>query len=330
VSIRASLVRRHDEDTMMRTPNQIAHAVKSGFSALPAFMRRKTGSLARSGLTELGPYTLESKIGEGGMGAVWRARHATLDRPAAVKLIARDVDEISAARFEREAQLTARLSHPNAVTVYDFGKTKDGTFWYAMELIDGFDLEKYVAASGPLSPERVIRILVQLCGALAEAHDQGLVHRDVKPSNVILSPKEEDDDEIAKLVDFGLVKNIVETDTSALPLTSEKVITGSPMYMSPEALVSPDLVDGRSDLYSLGMLGWFLLVGRAPFEGNLIEVCSDHLHTTPQRPSEVLGRPIPGALEDVLLACMAKRREDRPQNARALRRILKACAAAAE
>ncbi len=306
----------------MNTPNQIAHAVKSGFSALP-FMKKRRGVHP----TELGPYTLESKIGEGGMGAVWRARHATLDRPAAVKLIAREADDVATRRFEREAQLTARLSHPNAVTVFDFGKTKDGTLWYAMELIEGLDLEKYVATYGALSPERVVTILVQLCGALAEAHDHGLVHRDVKPSNVILAPQKDDDDDgdIAKLVDFGLVKNVVDTD-AAMPLTAENAITGSPMYMAPESIVSPDAVDGRSDLYSLGMLGWFLLVGRPPFEGNLIEVCSDHLHTTPKRPSAVLRRPVPKALEDVLLACMAKRAEDRPANARVLRRMLKACA----
>ena len=314
---------------MMRTPNQIAHAVKNGFSALP-FLGKRRGVHP----TELGPYTLESKIGEGGMGTVWRARHATLGRLAAVKLIARDVDDVSTRRFEREAQLTAKLSHPNAVTVFDSGKTKDGTHWYAMELVEGLDLEKYVAAYGALSPERVITILTQLCGALAEAHDHGLVHRDVKPSNVILAAEKDEDGEdegdVAKLVDFGLVKNVIEKDV-AMPLTGENAITGSPMYMAPEAIVSPDAVDGRSDIYSLGMLGWFLLVGRPPFEGNLIEVCSDHLHTTPRRPSEVdrltaVGRPVPKELEDILLACLAKRPGDRPQDARTLRRMLKACA----
>jgi eukaryotic-like serine/threonine-protein kinase len=146
MSIRPRLVRRQYEDTMMKTPNQLAHAVVSGLGALP-FMKKRRGVHPM----ELGPYTLESKIGEGGMGTVWRARHATLGRAAAVKLIARDVDDVSTRRFEREAQLTAQLTHPNAVTVFDSGKTKDGTYWYAMELIEGLDLEKYVAAYGALS-----------------------------------------------------------------------------------------------------------------------------------------------------------------------------------
>jgi len=301
---------------MLRTPNKIANAVVGVF-------RGKRNEGASVGAT-FGQYTLEGQIGQGGMGTVWRARHATLDRPAAVKLIAKEADDVASRRFAREAQLTARISHPNAVTVFDSGKTKDGTLWYAMELVDGVDLEKHVGQRGALSPERVIKILAQLCGALAAAHDQGLVHRDVKPSNVILAEGKEDDEETAKLVDFGLVKNVVENDASTA-LTAANAITGSPMYMSPEAILTPDAVDGRSDLYSLGMLGWFLLVGRAPFEGNLIEVCSDHLHTTPKRPSDVTGAEIPAELEELLLACMAKKREDRPANARALRRALNAC-----
>lgn len=292
----------------MRTPNRIAHAVVAGI-----FKRRPVHPLV------LGPYTLEAKIGEGGMGTVWRAKHEMLERPAAVKLLPPDrMDQTAIRRFEREVQLTARLSHPNAVTIYDFGKA-GGVFYYAMELLDGPDLQRLVDREGALGPERVRAILLQLCGALAEAHEQDLVHRDVKPSNVVVSRKP-NGDEVAKLVDFGLVKSL---DLDADPqVTAENAITGSPMYMAPEAITTPDAVDARSDLYSLGALGWFLLAGRPPFEGNLVEVCSSHLHTPPGRPSEVLGEPLPRDLEDVLLACMQKRRTDRPDGARTVQRML--------
>jgi eukaryotic-like serine/threonine-protein kinase len=300
----------------MRTPNQLAAAVVDGFSALPALLRRR-GPLHP---TVLGPYTLERKLGEGGMGSVWRAHHALLERKAAVKLIGRGGDDVAARRFEREARLTARLNHPNAITVYDFGRTHDGTLWFAMELVDGPDLDHYVGQHGPLEPARVARLLAQLSGALAEVHDLGLVHRDVKPSNVLLSHRRDDED-VAKLADFGLVKNVAEAaDVSRL--TAKSAITGSPMFMSPEAILTPDAVDARSDLYSLGMLGWFLLVGRAPFEGNVIEVCSHHLHSRPVRPSVALRRAVPSGLEEAILACIEKHPEDRPADARTLRRLL--------
>jgi serine/threonine protein kinase len=272
----------------------------------------------------LGQYTLETKIGGGGMGDVWRASHALLRRPTAIKLLPPGrLDERAIARFEREVQLTASLSHPNTVAIYDYGRTRDGVFYYAMELLQGNDLEQLVRAHGAQPAERVVHLLTQLCGALAEAHDLGLVHRDIKPANVLLCPRR-NEHEFAKLLDFGLVKTIEAGSDSAL--TGINTLAGTPLYMSPEAIQSPDAVDARSDLYSLGVLAWFLLVGHAPFEANtIIEVCGQHLHAVPRRPSVALRASVPSELEDIVLACLEKRPEDRPADARVLRRQLEGC-----
>jgi serine/threonine protein kinase len=279
----------------------------------------------------LGQYTLESKISEGGMGVVWRASHALLRRPTAVKLLApQRVGDHAIRRFEREVQLTARLTHPNTVAIYDYGRTRDGVFYYAMELLEGMDLERLVAEHGPQPPGRVVHVLRQVCGALAEAHDLGLVHRDVKPANVLLTPRR-NEHEVAKILDFGLVKS-VEIDPKESPAVSAiNTITGTPLYMSPEAIQSPDSVDARSDLYSLGAVAWFLLVGRPPFEGgSVVEVCARHLHDKPLRPSVALGRSVPSELEDIVLSCIEKPRELRPADARTLRSKLEACSAAGQ
>jgi serine/threonine protein kinase len=277
----------------------------------------------------LGQYTLEAKIGEGGMGVVWRASHALLRRPTAIKLLPPGrTGDAAVRRFEREVQITARLTHPNTVAIYDYGRTRDGIFYYAMELLDGTDLERLVKAAGPLPPERVAHLLIQVAGALAEAHDLGLVHRDVKPANIFLSPRLHEH-EFVKIVDFGLVKQI-ETTASDPGATANDVITGTPLYLSPEAIETPDAVDGRSDLYALGAVAWFLLVGRPVFEGpTLVSVCSQHLHAEPPRPSAVLGRPLPFELEELVLGCLEKRPERRPADARVLRSRLEATALAA-
>jgi eukaryotic-like serine/threonine-protein kinase len=276
----------------------------------------------------LGQYTLETKIGGGGMGNVWRASHALLRRPTAIKLLKPSrMGEAAFQRFEREVQLTARLSHPNTVAIYDYGRTRDGIFYYAMELLEGTDLERLVLEHGAQPPERVVHILVQVCSALAEAHDLGLVHRDVKPANILLSPRK-NEHEFVKVVDFGLVKSI-ETSVEQSDVTEANTITGTPLYMSPEAIQAPERVDARSDLYALGAVAWFLLVGRPPFEGkSIVEVCSRHLHVTPERPSAALRSPLPPDLEEVVLSCLAKSPEERPEDARALRRRLEKSSAA--
>jgi serine/threonine-protein kinase len=272
----------------------------------------------------LGQYTLETKLGAGGMGEVWRASHALLRRPTAIKLLQPGrLDEKAIQRFEREVQLTARLSHPNTVAIYDYGRTRDGVFYYAMELLEGTDLERLVKLHGAQPAERVVHVLTQICGALAEAHDLGLVHRDIKPANVLLCPRR-NEHEFAKLVDFGLVKTIEAGSDAAL--TGVNTLAGTPLYLSPEAIQAPESVDARSDLYALGALAWFALVGHPPFEANtIIEVCGQHLHTLPRRPSVALRASVPSELEDIVLACLEKRPEDRPSSARELRQQLEAC-----
>ncbi len=272
----------------------------------------------------LGQYMLEAKLGEGGMGAVYRASHAMMRRPTAIKLVRPDqAGETNLARFEREVQLTARLTHPNTVTIFDYGRTPDGVFYYAMELLDGATLEEIVRADGPQPPGRVVKVLAELAGALEEAHGIELIHRDIKPSNVILCTQGGKPD-VAKLLDFGLVKELGAQ--GGIELTRDSALTGTPQYMCPESLTSPDAVDARGDLYALGAVGYFLLTGQHVFEGTtLVEVCGHHLHSEPVAPSERLGEPVPDDLEDLLLACLEKDPAERPQSAAELARRLAAC-----
>jgi serine/threonine-protein kinase len=273
----------------------------------------------------LGQYTLEEKIGEGGMGAVYRARHAMLRRPTAVKLLLpHKTGAETLARFEREVQLTARLAHPNTVTIFDYGRTSDGVFYYAMELLDGLDLESLVLATGAQPPARVLHVLDQVAGALHEAHGVGLIHRDIKPANIMLCRRGGVED-VAKVVDFGLVKQLHERPDVAL--TQGQTITGTPLYMSPEMITAPDKIDGRSDLYALGAVGYFMLTAQQVFEGgSLVEVCSKHLNEKPIPPSERGSRPLPSDLEALVLACLEKDPASRPQTAAELQARVRACA----
>jgi branched-subunit amino acid transport protein len=274
----------------------------------------------------LGQYTLGEKLGEGGMGVVYRASHAMLRRPTAIKLLAEGGDA-SLARFEQEVQLLAGLNHPNIVTVHDYGRTADGSFYYAMELLDGMDLEKLVAVDGPQPPERVIHIVRQVARGLVEAHDVGLVHRDIKPANVFVCRRWGEPDAV-KVLDFGLAKNNAEPHTS---VTAHDVVLGTPLYISPEALKGATPVDVRSDIYSLGAVAYYMLTAEPVFTGrSVFEVCGQHLHSTPVAPSERLGRAVPADLEGIVLRCLAKAPEDRYQSAAELERALAACAVAAE
>ncbi len=271
----------------------------------------------------LGQYVLEQKIGEGGMGEVYRARHGMMRRPSALKLLrAPHAREGSLVRFEREVQLTARLTHPNTITIFDYGRTDDGVFYYAMELLDGANLQRVVAVGGPQAPGRVVRILSMACGALTEAHGIGLIHRDIKPANIMLCTQGGERD-VVKLLDFGLVKEVaVDGDVK---LTGTNTLTGSPQYMAPESISSPDSADVRSDLYALGAVAYYLLAGSELFAGkSIIEVCSQHLHQVPE-PLAARGVTIPAELEAVVLACLEKDPARRPQTAAELRRRLEAC-----
>jgi serine/threonine-protein kinase len=270
---------------------------------------------------QLGQYVLEKKLGEGGMGVVYRASHALLRRPTAVKLlVAERAGERAIQRFEREVRLTARLTHPNTVTIYDYGRTPEGVFYYAMELLDGIDLEDLVRKTGPLPPARACHILLQVAGALAEAHAIGLIHRDVKPANIMLC-RQIGRADIVKLLDFGLVRELDSADKTRSDI---QTLTGTPLYMSPEAIISPHEVDGRADLYALAAVGYFLLVGVPVFEApTVLEVCGLHLHAQPVPPSERLGRPLPEALERAILRGLAKKADDRFPSAEAFARELR-------
>ncbi len=272
----------------------------------------------------LGQYVLEEKIGEGGMGEVYRARHGMMRRPSALKLMRSDAAGASGLlRFEREVQLTARLTHPNTITIFDYGRTHDGVFYYAMELLEGATLQRIVEIDGAQPASRVVRILEMACGALGEAHAIGLIHRDIKPANIMLCMQGGEHD-VVKLLDFGLVKELrVEGDAK---LTGANVITGTPQYMAPESIVDPESADARTDIYSLGAVAYYLLAGTDVFDGtSLVAICSQHLHETP-RPLSARGVAVPAELEALVLACLAKKPEDRPESAAELRRRLEACA----
>jgi serine/threonine-protein kinase len=277
---------------------------------------------------QLGQYAIDEQLGEGGMGVVYRAHHALLRRPTAIKLLPPEkAGESSIARFEREVRLTARLTHPNTVTVYDYGRTPEGVFYYAMELLDGATLEAVVEVDGPQPEERVLKVLSEVTAALTEAHANELIHRDIKPANIILCTLGGQPD-VAKLLDFGLVKHIDPDGDAELQLTREGAITGTPTYLAPENLIDPERVDARADLYAVGAVGYYLLTGSPVFTGRtVVEVCGHHLHTEPEPPSKRLGRPVDPALEQILLDCLSKDPAARPPSALALRERLIACAA---
>lgn len=275
---------------------------------------------------QLGQYALDDKIGEGEFGAVYRAHHALMRRPVAVKLLHTEKLNLdSSARFEREVQLTSQLTHPNTITVYDYGRTPEGIFYYAMEYLDGLTLNQLVKRYGAQPEGRVISILRQVCGSLAEAHAIGLVHRDIKPANIFLTQRGGVAD-FVKVLDFGLVKSL---DAESVELTMGAATLGTPLYMSPEAVLQPNAVDARSDLYSLGAVGYFLVTGEPLFNGLALgEVLLHQVKEMPMRPSERLGKPVSRDLEELLMRCLAKDPAARPVNARELDEALGRCQSA--
>ncbi len=276
-------------------------------------LRRKV-----SEATRLGQYTLDRKIGEGGNGSVYRAHHAMLRRPTAIKLIQPEkAGAETLDRFEREVQHMSQLTHWNTVAVYDYGRSPDGVFYYAMEYLDGIDLENLVIDFGPQPAGRVISILTQMCAALGEAHRRGIIHRDIKPANVILCERGDVPD-VAKVVDFGLAKEIDKNSGDT------KQILGTPAYIAPEAVTDPDTIGPAADLYAVGCVGYFLLTGRRVFEGkNSVDLCVQHVTAVPKAPSTLTTNPIPPELEQIILRCLAKTPVERPEDAVALAKLLR-------
>jgi len=275
---------------------------------------------------QLGQYRLRERIGAGGMGEVYLAEHQLLKRPCAVKLIrpSKAADPKVLARFEREVRTTATLTHWNTIAIYDYGRTDDGTLYYAMELLPGLNLGELVERHGAQPAERAIHLLRQTCDALDEAHRVGLIHRDIKPANLFAAQRGGVYD-VAKLLDFGLARPVSRLDSTRL--TIEGSITGSPLFMSPEQAQGEES-DARGDIYALGAVGYFLVTGRPPFEGeNPIKVLMAHVHEPVTPPSQIC-QDVPDDLEQILLRCLAKKPEDRFQSAASLSEALSACEAA--
>jgi hypothetical protein len=283
---------------------------------------------------ELGSYRLEERLGEGGMGEVWRASHRLLARPAAIKLIrssgpgnAAGVSDDMRRRFEREAQVIAQLRSPHTVTLFDFGVTEEGSFYYVMELLDGVDTDKLIKRFGPIPAERTVHILRQMCHSLSEAEASGLVHRDIKPANIFLCRYGEDLD-FVKVLDFGIAKGRHETSSAAqTAITIPNVIQGTPAFIAPEQALGSADVDARADIYSTGCVAYWLLTGQLVFTAETaMKVILAHAHTPPEPPSSRTEIPIPPDLEALVLSCLAKDREHRPKSARDLLQRLDAVA----
>ncbi len=289
-----------------------------GLSLVAAFMsafllHRLSRQFGRA--QRLGAYTLERQLSEGGMATIWLARHALLKRPTAIKILKKHVatDEF-VHRFEREVQLASQLLHPNTVEIYDFGRTGEGQPYYVMEYLDGVTLAELVEYSGRIPPGRAIHIMRQVAAALREAHMHGIIHRDVKPENVMLCRRGEDD--VVKLLDFGLVKNLERAETR--DITKQLKIVGTPRYMAPERLSNPSDVDARSDIYALGAVAYFLLTGRPIFDGDdSLAISNQVLHTPAPRVS-ASGVQVPDGLDALVASCLEKDRLRRPQTAQAL------------
>ena len=299
----------------------VGAAVLSGLSLL-----RLRGELG--GQRKIGPYRLERQIGEGGMANIYLARHDLLKRPCAIKLLkpARASDEM-VARFEREVQLASELSHPNVVEIFDYGRSAEGLYYYAMEYLDGINLGELVARDGPVPLPRALRIMRQLCAGLAAAHAAGLVHRDVKPENIMICRRGEEPD-VVKILDFGMVKRV--DSAHSRNLTRGLRILGTPLYMAPERLRNPADVDTRADIYAVGAVAFFMLSGKKMFESaDDLALSSKILNEEPPRVSTVAAQPIPVELDLLIQSCLEKKREDRPQRAADLLEALDAIAAEA-
>jgi serine/threonine-protein kinase len=277
----------------------------------------------------LGQYQLKQRLGSGGMGEVYLAEHMMLRRPCAVKLIRPEHagDPANLSRFEREVRSTATLTHPNTVEIFDYGNTEDGTFYYVMEYLPGLSLQEMVEQSGPLPPERAIHFLRQVCGALREAHGFGIIHRDIKPSNILVCERGGVRD-VAKLLDFGLVQCTGIRKQDVDKLTVMGTIVGSPPFMSPEQASGREDLDARTDIYSLGAVGYFLLTGQAPFmRETAMQMMMAHAYEPLVAP-EKLRPDLPHDLQAVIVRCLEKDPAKRFQDADGLDKALAECGVA--
>ena len=307
-------------------PNFICAAL----AVVPAHVIAKLGREVRAA-RELGSYVLGERLGQGGMGEVHRAHHRLLARQVAVKIVrpelfGSNVDDalVTLHRFEREAQVTARMRSPHTIEIYDYGLTDEGVFYYVMELLDGFDLDVVVRRFGPLPAARVIHILEQVCDSLAEAHENQLIHRDIKPANVHLCRYGRRLD-FVKLLDFGLVKGDA-SDHRDLSIATEHRFGGTPGFMAPEQALGDRSLDQRTDLYSVGCLGYWLLTGQSVFEGKTpYDIISQHAGSKPLPPSQRTELEVPECLDRVILGCLEKSQERRPQSADVLAGMLSSC-----
>ena len=288
---------------------------------------------------EMGSYQLVERLGQGGMGEVWKAKHGMLARPAAVKLIRPDALKREAGfegegglstlrkRFEREAQATAALESPHTVELYDFGVTDEGVFYYVMEMLNGKDLQSMVQQHGPLPPERVIYLILQVCDSLADADRGGLIHRDIKPANIYVMCRKGLRFDFVKVLDFGLAKWAQPREAEAPSMLSvDGRPTGTPAFMAPEIALGEREIDSRADIYSIGCVAYWLLTSSLVFESDTtMKMLVDHAHTPPLPPSRRTELHIPGDLEQVVMTCLEKNPDKRPQNALELAKMLSDC-----
>ena len=268
---------------------------------------------AEGQVESLGQYQIERQLGQGGMGTVFLARHALLRRPTALKVLEDEKSGDAALRFEREVQATCQLNNPHTISIYDFGHTPEGKFFYAMEFLDGLTLSQLIEAQGPLPPARAVHLLEQVCESLAEAHGQNMIHRDVKPDNILVCARGGLYD-FVKVLDFGLVKQVEGSDGDA-KLTAKGMVVGTPLYMPPEQVLGIE-ADARADVYAVGCVAYHLLTGSPPFVGsNVFKVMTAHCKEALEDPSSRLGAELPSDLEQLVRDCLAKERDQRPADA---------------
>lgn len=297
---------------------------------LPAQIIGRLGRQVRKA-RELGSYRLLNVIGKGGMGEVYRAEHRLLARPAAIKLIRPDLlgtsreAQVTLSRFRREAEVVATLRSPHTIELYDFGVTDEGSFYFVMELLEGMDLESLVKRFGPLPAERVVYLTIQACQSLAEAHQRGMIHRDIKPSNIYTCRMGLEVD-FVKVLDFGLVKAERLPGRDVTHLTSPNLTTGTPAFMAPEMIEGGGSVDSRIDIYAMGCVIYWMLTGGLVFDAvNAVAMMMKHVNDTPDPPSSRSEQHVPPELDAIVMACLAKKSDDRPRDAVELARQLVAC-----